>query len=218
MIPQLTPEEYAGNRHQDVFRASHDTRHGFRVLPALMLDMLEEDRWRHLVRPIDHKEFHHERIEQWVLGKPWSGLDFPSWDALYALLSRAEGGKATMDALKARGAPANGLAQDVKPELTHEQAGALGGRGKKASNNVNSFRRKGNSARYTIARLKRDHQDLAARVIAGELSANAAAIKAGFRKKPLHGIALMKAEWEKLSPRERADFRQWISDESGISP
>jgi hypothetical protein len=36
----------------------------------------------------------------------------------------------------------------------------------------------------TLARLNRDHPELAERVEAGELSANAAAIQAGFRKKP----------------------------------
>ena len=36
---------------------------------------------------------------------------------------------------------------------------------------------------YTVARLKRDRPDLADKVINGELSANAAAIEAGFRKR-----------------------------------
>ncbi|MEO1979145.1 MAG: hypothetical protein ABGZ24_01350, partial [Fuerstiella sp.] len=36
---------------------------------------------------------------------------------------------------------------------------------------------------YTLRRLARDHADLLARVRAGELSANAAAIEAGFRPK-----------------------------------
>ena len=40
---------------------------------------------------------------------------------------------------------------------------------------------------YDIARLERDRPDLAARVRANELSANAAAIEAGFRKKPTKG-------------------------------
>jgi hypothetical protein len=40
----------------------------------------------------------------------------------------------------------------------------------------------GNSASHTLRRLKRDHPDLAERVIAGDISAHAAAIRAGFRK------------------------------------
>jgi hypothetical protein len=45
---------------------------------------------------------------------------------------------------------------------------------------VDSF---GNSKAYTLARLDRDRPELAERVRAGELSANAAAIEAGFRRK-----------------------------------
>ena len=41
----------------------------------------------------------------------------------------------------------------------------------------------GTDPAYTLARLKRDRPDLAAKVIKRELSANAAAIQAGFRKK-----------------------------------
>ena len=40
---------------------------------------------------------------------------------------------------------------------------------------------------YTLRRLKRDRPDLLDRVAAGELSANAAAVAAGFRKVP--GVA-----------------------------
>jgi hypothetical protein len=40
----------------------------------------------------------------------------------------------------------------------------------------------GNSSTYTIARLKRDNPELAERVVNGELSANKAAIQAGFRR------------------------------------
>lgn len=44
---------------------------------------------------------------------------------------------------------------------------------------------RGTSRVYILARLERDgHDDLAARVRAGEMSANAAAIEAGFRKHP----------------------------------
>ena len=41
----------------------------------------------------------------------------------------------------------------------------------------------GTERRTTLARLHRDHQDLADRVERGELSANAAAIEAGFRRR-----------------------------------
>ncbi len=43
----------------------------------------------------------------------------------------------------------------------------------------------GTSESYAIRRLKRDHSELAEKVVSGEMSANAAAIQAGFRKKTL---------------------------------
>ncbi len=48
--------------------------------------------------------------------------------------------------------------------------------------NVSTPSKQGNSVDYTIRRLKRDAPELAQQVIRGELSANAAAIKAGFRQ------------------------------------
>jgi hypothetical protein len=56
------------------------------------------------------------------------------------------------------------------------------GRGHKTGDNITRFKR-GTERAYTLARLRRDHPELAERVIAGEISANAAAIEAGFRKK-----------------------------------
>jgi hypothetical protein len=42
----------------------------------------------------------------------------------------------------------------------------------------------GTSKSYTVSRLKRDRPDLFGKVVAGELSANKAAIEAGFRRNP----------------------------------
>jgi hypothetical protein len=52
------------------------------------------------------------------------------------------------------------------------------------SDNVTIEPKRGNDLAYTLDRLKREDKELFDRVCAGELSANAAAIKAGFRKKP----------------------------------
>ena len=67
---------------------------------------------------------------------------------------------------------------------------------------------RGNSADYTRKRLKRDRPDLLERVAEGELSANVAAIEAGFRKvkTPLEAA---KTAVAKLSPADRA--REGIS-------
>jgi hypothetical protein len=64
---------------------------------------------------------------------------------------------------------------------------------------------KGNSRAYTLDRLKRDRPDLFDKVCAGELSANAAAIEAGWRKPPTPLGTLRKA-WAKATPDQQAEF------------
>lgn len=59
---------------------------------------------------------------------------------------------------------------------------------------------------YTLARLRRDRPDLAAQVETGKLSANAAAIQAGFRKQATPLDQLRRA-WKKASTEERDIFR-----------
>ena len=67
----------------------------------------------------------------------------------------------------------------------------------------------GNSKAYTLSRLKKHHRELFDRVCAGELSANAAAIEAGFRKKQTPLDTLLRA-WAKASETERAQFIESI--------
>lgn len=64
---------------------------------------------------------------------------------------------------------------------------------------------KGTSKAYTVSRLKRESPELFEKVVAGELSANAAAIKAGWRKvkSPLEHLSHW---WSKASQEERVAF------------
>jgi hypothetical protein len=71
----------------------------------------------------------------------------------------------------------------------------------------------GTSRDYTLARLKRDRPDLAELVIGGALSANAAAIEAGFRRRDTPVDTLCRA-WEKASDDERAAFLHKIGARS----
>lgn len=63
----------------------------------------------------------------------------------------------------------------------------------------------GNSTAYTIARLDRDRPELAEKVKAGEMSANAAAIEAGFRKRQTP-LDLLRSAWRRASKPEREAF------------
>jgi hypothetical protein len=93
---------------------------------------------------------------------------------------------------------------DVPPSLTHAEAGAKGGRGKKASDNITSFR--GTSADYLVRRLKRDRPDIADALARGEYrSARAAALAAGIVtvKTPLQQLQYW---WRKASEDEKTAF------------
>ncbi len=63
----------------------------------------------------------------------------------------------------------------------------------------------GNSRSYTVSRLQREAPELFAQVAAGKISANAAAIKAGFRKRksPLDQLLHW---WARCGEQERAVF------------
>lgn len=63
---------------------------------------------------------------------------------------------------------------------------------------------------YDLSRLQREAPELFAQVVAGTLSANAAAIQAGFRKKPTP-LELLRATWAKASNTERETFIQEIA-------
>lgn len=65
--------------------------------------------------------------------------------------------------------------------------------------------KQGTSRSYTLARLQRVRPDLFEMVKAGKLSANAAAIKAGWRKKKTN-LETMLGLWKKLTSDERKQF------------
>jgi hypothetical protein len=78
--------------------------------------------------------------------------------------------------------------------------------------NVN-LARKGNSRAYTLSRLKRENADLFQQVVAGELSANAAAIKAGWRKVK-SPVDIIRSTWPKLTDDEQTQLLEWIESQA----
>ncbi len=63
----------------------------------------------------------------------------------------------------------------------------------------------GNSRSYTVSRLQREAPELFSQVVAGTLSANAAAIQAGFRKKPT-ALEMLCRDWKVANAQERKAF------------
>ena len=79
-------------------------------------------------------------------------------------------------------------------------------------NNVTSDRPPrvtGNSKSYTLSRLKKDRPDLFDRVVKGELTANKAAIEAGFRKRA-DAFDALRTGWRKATKTQRERFLEWI--------
>jgi hypothetical protein len=78
-------------------------------------------------------------------------------------------------------------------------------------NNITETKSKtGTSRAYTVSRLRRERPDLFQQVCEKKLSANAAAIKAGFRKvkTPLDNL---RSAWGKASEEERETFKAEIT-------
>jgi len=69
---------------------------------------------------------------------------------------------------------------------------------------------RGNAATYTLKRLKRDAPELFQQVVDGHLSANAAAIEAGFRKK-LTPFEQIEKLIPKLTDAERSELRAMLA-------
>ncbi len=70
---------------------------------------------------------------------------------------------------------------------------------------------RGTGRAYTLRRLSKDNPDLFAEVTAGKLSANKAAIRAGYRKEPT-AIQQLQHWWKKATTKDRATFLQWAKE------
>jgi hypothetical protein len=191
-MTQLDPQSRFGSLHNAIGNMAMDVGNSVRTMPGLMLPMLREEGWRKFKRDLDGYVYAHDSIASWVLGPAWGGLNFPDWATLYAILEcNLEKGPDCIRLLIEAGAPDPKTIADAlslrKAELVEKLRDGPGGNGanqhKRKSNVRNAnIAPKSQTAAYNLARLKRDRPDLARRVTAGEMSANAAAIEAGFRK------------------------------------
>jgi len=116
-------------------------------------------------------------------------------------------------------------AKIVKGEITEPQGREIiqrskmrasrGGDQRSNNKNATTLIGKDRGRPYTMARLDRDRPDLAAKVDAGLMTSNAAAIEAGFRKprpsRKLTGLDRLRSAWAKASEDERKIFRDEIT-------
>ena len=150
---------------EDIRHLQQNMRHGgdraFEVVPLFLKNVIDGAQWKQCT---DRHGNPFASFEAFVTHPLWEGLE------------------STIDDLKVFCRKHD----DVR-QLIDEAVGKIGPRGRPKRNDKGdnvTFSRRGNSPTYLLKRLKRDRPDLADKVISGELSAHAAAVEAGFRKKP----------------------------------
>lgn len=161
-------------------------RGGFRLFdaaPDLLREILKDRLWEQR-KNREGKEF--ESFEAFATHSLWQGLETNIADLLLFCRDKPE---------------VRAMILNEVGKLQHHGTNQYGG-----LRNTNSST---DNATYALKRLKRDRPDLAAKVIAGDLSANAAAIQAGFRKKPTD-FELALRYFRKLSDADRAAFKAEI--------
>lgn len=148
----------------------------FSIAPNMLAEIIKDRKWigRH-----DSKGKEFLSFEDFARQPLWDGFDCDVDDLLAICRKRPDVQRL--------------IKKEMDAQPTHAEAGSKGGRGHKAAYNVRSL--SGNASTYILKRLKRDRPDLAEKVIAGVMSANAAAIKAGFRKKPVKRCPQCGHEW-----------------------
>jgi hypothetical protein len=155
------------------------------AVPGLVQRVLETNAWQK--RVYKGKTFEHERFIDFIVSKPLAGCGW-SPEKVEALI---KDDAATLT-----------LWRDA---ITPSRGGDHLNGGTKNNNII--IAPQGTSRAYTLSRLKRENEELFERVIKGELSANAAAIEAGFRKK-YAAFEQVTRLIPKLSDLERADLIQ----------
>jgi hypothetical protein len=128
-------------------------------IPKTITAILDTEAWRD--RVANGKPMHNDSFREFIISPPLKGC---GWEKQIDAIEKLLGLKAP-DVLRR-------WREAMTPPVGVHHDG----------DNVTIMAR-GNNLAYTLARLSRDHSKLYERVIAGELSANAAAIEAGFRKR-----------------------------------
>jgi hypothetical protein len=166
-------------------------RHGLTSIRAGICTLVRERAWQEFVIPQTGEVVRYEddQFEDFVKDPPFRGLN----TTVETIAAFCTGDKQATAAL----ARATG-------SVALPTNGAIG-RGRNSFDTVKASGRGGNDRIYTLRRLKRDRPDLFALVLDGTLSANAAAIEAGFRQRATPLNELTRA-WRKASAEERAAF------------
>lgn len=147
-------------------------------VPVLVVRIVDQDLWRKFKSPAGECEY--DSFEEFAAAHPPKGLG----SSVATLKDLCRSNKHALDAIdRAVQQPPGG---DKRSESYR----------KNTVDNVNSERPTGNSESAALRRLRKDRPDLHAAVLREELSAHAAATKAGFRK---HQFTVIVSNPEKIA-------------------
>ena len=159
------PLKIAGGVVESLGSALRSGEHGLTTAPKLLLRTLREGSWREFVTQRG-EQVRHEQFDQFVTTPPLKGLG-----ATPHLVDKI------VEAIEddAERAAAQDLLDAARKRPT--------GRPKGSVSNSNTSRPTGTTQAAALRRLRKDAPELHAEVLAGRLSAHAAMVQAGFRRK-----------------------------------
>ena len=171
-------------------RAVRDNK--LKELVAFVRSLLDARAWEHFITIRMGKPEKNATLGEFLTADPYRGCGYDL---------------ATIDAL---------VKQACDPELYarwRKEITAPAHRPDKSNDNIMTSikAQQGTSRAYTLTRLREQRPDLFKRVAAKELSANAAAVEAGWRTKPTPLDALRKA-WAKAGIEERTVFLDEVTN------
>lgn len=178
----------AGQIIESLNDALRDGETGLESVPKLMETVLDDELWKKR-RVKGGKIVEHKRFVDFIITPPIEGLGEKP-EMIKRLLHGTPG---VLAAFEAAIVGEHGTNQHTRVE----------------SDNITLHSERGTSKAYTLRRLKKQRPDLFKMVVAGELSANAAAIKAGFRKEPAP-LDILTRTWKKATAADRKQFLQWL--------
>ena len=171
--------------------------HAPRLIEIILRDRLWEQRQ-------DKTGQTFKSFEDFVDHRLWQGLETTMDELLLICRKRPDvqtALRAEIEPISANGTNQHNQDEGVTLSPPHEH-----------KKNSKPKKSRGNSTIYTIGRLKRDRPDIAARVVSGDISANAGAVEAGFRRKnsktPRTAFEEIIRLLPKLSDDERAKIHE----------
>jgi hypothetical protein len=170
---------------------------GLKDVPGLVKKVVAEKCWqrRHVHQTRKDTEF--DDFIKFIEAYPPEGLG-TTYDILHDLCGKDD------------------EARDVLDKAVQRKRGNQTGNNQHKRGNVDiiniSSRPTGTSKEANLRRLRKSAPELHQKVIAGEMSTNAAMVQAGFRREPTT-VEKMQKLWLKMTPEEKEQFQIWATEQ-----